>query len=92
MMIDVLTPPSVFAQPAGPLIIPCKYPHGWTSTDAGRDVGGVPPGYGHECVVEYYPPNLIVAPCAYRDVFSSINWDRILYGPSVRVEYRCPRR
>ena len=80
-----------YAQPAA-LVVPCKYPLGWSSTDASRDVSGTPPGYDHECIVEYYPPDLIVAPCVYRLVFSSINWSRILYDRPARVEYRCSPR
>jgi hypothetical protein len=87
-----LTSGSALAQPATPLLVPCKYPHGWNSTDAGRDVSGTPPGYEHQCVVEYYPPDLILAPCVYREVFSSINWSRLLDQPIVRVEYRCSPR
>jgi hypothetical protein len=71
------------------ILIPCKYPDGWTSTDATRDVNGIPPGFDHQCLVEYHPPGVIVAPCAYREAFSSINWGRVLKSSSVRVEYRC---
>ncbi len=88
-MVGGLTPSMALAQPPTSLIVPCQYPHGWDSTDAGRDVSGTPPGYDHECIVEYYPPDLILAPCAYREVFSSINWSRIFYDRPVRVEYRC---
>ena len=81
-----------YAQPAAALTIPCQYPRGWSSTDASRDVNGTPPGYDHECIVEFHPPDLIVAPCLYREVFSSINWSRIIYDRPVRVEYRCSPR
>jgi hypothetical protein len=92
VMIDEASSSKASAQPATSLAIPCKYPHGWSSTDASRDVGGIPPGYDHQCLVEYRPPDLIIAPCAYREVFSSINWSRVLDRPSVRVEYQCSVR
>jgi hypothetical protein len=34
------------------IVAPCQYPHGWNSTDAGREVGGVPNGSDHRCVIE----------------------------------------
>ena len=37
------------------IVVPCQYPHGWNSTDASRDVWGVPNGREHQCVVEYNP-------------------------------------
>lgn len=89
---DMTSPLTASAQTTTTLIIPCKYPHGWSSTDAARDVNGTPPGFDHRCVVVYKPPGLILAPCIYREAFSSINWSRILSEPSVRVEYQCPPR
>jgi hypothetical protein len=32
--------------------VPCQYPHGWNSTDAGRAVWGVPNGRDHQCLVD----------------------------------------
>jgi hypothetical protein len=80
------------AQQAATIWVPCKYPHGWTSTDASRDVNGTPPGYDHLCAVQYQPPGIVLLPCIDREVFDSINWDRVFFGQSIRVEYRCPTR
>ena len=43
------------AAPASPraVWVPCLYPHGWNSTDASREVWGVPPDSDHRCLVEY---------------------------------------
>ncbi len=40
------------------IIVPCQYPHGWNSTDAGRAVNGVPNGRDHRCLIEanHYRP------------------------------------
>lgn len=32
--------------------VPCQYPHGWNSTDASREVWGVPNGMNHRCLVD----------------------------------------
>ena len=34
------------------IVVPCQYPHGWNSTDASREVWGVPNGRDHRCVIE----------------------------------------
>jgi hypothetical protein len=34
------------------IIVPCQYPHGWNSTDASREVWGVPLDRDHRCVIE----------------------------------------
>jgi hypothetical protein len=39
------------AYPVGSMVVPCAYPHGWNSTDASREVRGVPKGIDHRCVV-----------------------------------------
>jgi hypothetical protein len=86
----VSPPANASSQQARTILIPCKYPHGWTSTDASRDVSGTPSGYEHQCAFQYRPPGVIVVPCSEREVFDSINWGRDLLGSSLRVEYQCP--
>jgi hypothetical protein len=29
----------------------CSFPHGWNSTDAAREVEGIPNGMNHQCLV-----------------------------------------
>jgi hypothetical protein len=85
----------IASEPAGAqssILVPCKYPHGWNSTDAARDVNGTPTGYDHQCAFPFRPPNVIVVPCSARGEFSSIDWSRVTWGTSLRVEYQCPRQ
>jgi len=46
------------AQPVR-VLVPCQYPHGWNSTDASRELRGIPNGADHQCLVAYdrYRPN-----------------------------------
>jgi hypothetical protein len=87
-LFDATSFTSAVSQPAR-FLVPCKYPQGWNSTDASRDVNGTPAGFDHQCIVEYQPPGRILIPCGARDVFSSINAARDFYGWPVRVEYQC---
>jgi hypothetical protein len=31
------------------VLVPCAYPHGWNSTDAHRELAGIPKGRDHQC-------------------------------------------
>jgi hypothetical protein len=35
------------------VLVPCQYPHGWNSTDASRELRGIPNGMDHQCLVDY---------------------------------------
>lgn len=35
------------------VIVPCQYPNGWNSTDASRELRGIPNGRDHRCVIDY---------------------------------------
>src|SRR5579862_4661859 len=89
------------AQPTTPVLIPCKYPKGWNSTDASRDVNGTPDGYDHQCVVQLqgrhvvqyrvYQAERVLIPCKYLDVTSSINPSRDFFGQPIAIEYQCAK-
>ncbi|HLW91828.1 MAG TPA: hypothetical protein VKS78_11075 [Roseiarcus sp.] len=44
---------AAFSQTPRRALVPCNYPHGWNSTDASRELWGVPNGMNHQCVVVY---------------------------------------
>jgi hypothetical protein len=44
---------AAFSQTPRRVLVPCNYPHGWNSTDASREVWGVPNGFDHQYLVEY---------------------------------------
>jgi hypothetical protein len=92
LAMDFVSPSNASAEQAKTIWVACQYPQGWNSTDAGRDVNGVPPGRAHLCAVQYRAPGVILAPCADREVYSSINWSRVFPGTPIRVEYQCPPR
>jgi hypothetical protein len=92
LMIELLIVSSARASAQSTILVPCKYPHGWNSTDAARDVNGTPAGYDHQCLFPFRPPDVIVVPCAVHGEFSSIDWSRVTLGTSLRVEYQCPPR
>jgi hypothetical protein len=37
------------SQAAMRVLVPCAYPHGWNSTDAHRELAGIPKGRDHQC-------------------------------------------
>jgi hypothetical protein len=39
----------VSSQAAIRVLVPCAYPHGWNSTDAHRELAGIPKGRDHQC-------------------------------------------
>lgn len=40
------------AQTPAQIWVPCNYPNGWNSTDAHRELAGIPNGVHHQCLVE----------------------------------------
>lgn len=43
---------ATFAQAPAKILVPCYYPNGWNSTDAHRELAGIPNGMHHQCLVE----------------------------------------
>jgi hypothetical protein len=40
-------------EPPARVLAPCNDPNGWNSTDAHRELAGIPNGYHHQCLVQY---------------------------------------
>jgi hypothetical protein len=38
--------------PSAQTLVPCNFPNGWNSTDAHRELAGIPNGPRHRCLVE----------------------------------------
>jgi hypothetical protein len=65
---------------------PCAFPHGWNSTDASRQLYGIPNGLDHQCLVEYQPPGRILVPCESPSGPSST---QSFFGLPIRLSYQC---